>query len=368
MAWIDTPEGGTRMEDDWFAQNAPPPLNQNPYFDPGTNIVPGQDIPLKGYTAPTATPTSAGAGGRMDEAAIRAKVAQWAAMPGADPSLAGNPDYWVGRIKETGGLGSDNEQYWQNASVGPTAFFNNPNRESGGASASLSQIGDYRPNPSYQPPTAPAYNPVNVGTYTPPAPLAPATPYVLPTAAEAEATPGYQFTRDQGLQGVQRSAIGRGAGIGGGVLKELSQFGSGLADSYYGNRVSQGMAAASMNEGNRQNVYSINANTGLGAFNANTNAALGAGQLNLQGTNQQFQNTYQPSWASYLSDVGQNQFGANFGLNKANFGLNAQNQYWNQGFKENQNAFDQYDRSQSSAFDQWLKLANIGNPGNPYLT
>jgi hypothetical protein len=72
---------------------------------------------------------------------LRAQIAQWAAMPGADPSLANDPNYWVNAINSRGGLTDANRQYWQNASVGPSAFFNNPNREGGGGSSSLASLG-----------------------------------------------------------------------------------------------------------------------------------------------------------------------------------------------------------------------------------
>lgn len=68
-----------------------------------------------------------------DEGILK-QIGIWAAMPGADPSLGADPGYWLRRIKETGGLRADNLQYWQDAGVGPTAFFNNPNRESGSSS------------------------------------------------------------------------------------------------------------------------------------------------------------------------------------------------------------------------------------------
>lgn len=152
-------------------------------------------------------------------------------------------------------------------------------------------------------------------SFTPTPTMAAPTPYTLPTAEDVARMPGYQFTRDQGIQGVLRSDIARGFGIGGAALKDIAQFSTGLADQYYGNRVNQTLAANNLNFG--------------------------------QG-------------------LQTNQF--NQASNLANFGaqLGAQNQFWNQGFNENRNAFDQYDRSQQSAFDQWYKLAQLGNPGNPY--
>jgi len=55
-----------------------------------------------------------------------------------------------------------------------------------------------------------------------------------PTREEFENSPGYQFARDQGLQGVQRSAAARGTLLTGGTLKDLAQYGVGLADQTYG--------------------------------------------------------------------------------------------------------------------------------------
>lgn len=84
--------------------------------------------------APAQPAQVTGVGG--DDASILAQIAQWAGMPGADPSLRNDPNYWLGAIKGRGGLNAGNLQFWQDASVGPTAFFNNPNREQGNAGAS----------------------------------------------------------------------------------------------------------------------------------------------------------------------------------------------------------------------------------------
>lgn len=92
---------------------------------------------------PAATSGVPSSGRSMDDAAIAARVAQWAAMAGADPTLSNDPAYAVRRIKETGGLGSDNDQFWQNAFVGPSAFFNNPNREAGAGGAGGANPGGY---------------------------------------------------------------------------------------------------------------------------------------------------------------------------------------------------------------------------------
>jgi len=53
------------------------------------------------------------------------------------------------------------------------------------------------------------------------------------TQAELEATPGYQFTRDQGLKSVQNAAAARGLGVSGAALKGAATYATGLADKTY---------------------------------------------------------------------------------------------------------------------------------------
>lgn len=53
------------------------------------------------------------------------------------------------------------------------------------------------------------------------------------TQAELEATPGYQFTRTQGLQAVQNAAAARGLGVSGAALRGAADYATGLANSTY---------------------------------------------------------------------------------------------------------------------------------------
>ena len=53
------------------------------------------------------------------------------------------------------------------------------------------------------------------------------------TQAELEATPGYQFTRDQGLKSVQSAAAARGLGVSGAALKGAAEYATGLANKTY---------------------------------------------------------------------------------------------------------------------------------------
>lgn len=402
MSWFDdnAPAGGGGLD----TTNPPPflptdPATGGPLVSTGGNPAPPV-MTSGGPTPPTAT------GPQMPQ--------------GIDPALAAI--YQNAGVTPAGrGTGFADWQYWQD--VGPSQYNRLTNdiagtgtdqptgtpwgtgawQNSGRNAASTTLLGmggimaptrstlsisPYAPVAPYVPPTAPAYQPIQTPTYTAPAPLAAATPYALPTEADARATPGYQFTQDEILRAGQNSAAAKGGLLTGGTLRDIQDRAANVADTYYGNRVQQGLQAYDTNEANRQNIYALNNNVGLNAFNANVNALLGVNAQNTAGTNQQFQNTYIPGLNAFSANLGQNQFGANYnlaaqgqqfgqglaannqafqqGLARDYYGLGAQNQFWNQGFAENQNAFSQYNTSQNAAFNQWLQLAQLGNPGNPY--
>lgn len=58
------------------------------------------------------------------------------------------------------------------------------------------------------------------------------SPIVMDQAA-LEQTPGYQFTKRQGLKAVQNSSAARGLGVSGAALKGAATFATGLADQTY---------------------------------------------------------------------------------------------------------------------------------------
>ena len=57
--------------------------------------------------------------------------------------------------------------------------------------------------------------------------------FQAPTAAEAAATPGYQFQLQQGEDALQNSAAARGGLLSGGTAKSLDQYSQGLASTDY---------------------------------------------------------------------------------------------------------------------------------------
>lgn len=185
------------------------------------------------------TAPAASAGGRNDEAAIRAQIAKWASMPGADPSLGNDPDYWVKAITSRGGLGSDNMQYWQDASVGPTAFFRNPTRESGGnggngsvATGGANNNGGQGGLSSFltdSPLLQPWTTPFNYSDWKAP------DPFKAPTTVDEQNDPGYKFRMQMGQQAIERSAAAKGTLLTGGTAKDLTQFGQDYGSGEYQN-------------------------------------------------------------------------------------------------------------------------------------
>lgn len=66
------------------------------------------------------------------------------------------------------------------------------------------------------------------------------TPQTMQNAlATFRNTPGYQFSYDQGLNAIDRSAASRGMLLSGGQLKDAQTYGQGVADQGYGNYFNQ---------------------------------------------------------------------------------------------------------------------------------
>jgi hypothetical protein len=90
-----------------------------------------------------------------------------------------------------------------------------------------------------------------------------------PTAAEAAATPGYQFQLGQGQQAIQRSAAARGGLLSGGTEKALDQYSQGLAASnyqqVYNNAMQQYLNSYNIFQGNQSNEFNrLAALSGMG--------------------------------------------------------------------------------------------------------
>ncbi len=116
--------------------------------------------------------------------------------------------------------------------------------------------------------------------------------FTAPTAAEAAATPGYQFTRDQATKVLQQQMNAQGQGQSGGEAQALARYTTGLADSTYNDVFSRSLS-----------TY----NAGLSKYQAEL-AGYGA---NLTGEAQAFNQELAPAQlgsgqASSINSVGQN--------------------------------------------------------------
>jgi hypothetical protein len=93
--------------------------------------------------------------------------------------------------------------------------------------------------------------------------------FTAPTAAQAQATPGYQFTLDQGLKSTQNSAAARGLGTSGAALKGAANYATGLADSTYNDVFNRALQSYNTNFNTSQSAYNTNYNSALGQYNTN---------------------------------------------------------------------------------------------------
>lgn len=102
--------------------------------------------------------------------------------------------------------------------------------------------------------------------------------FTAPTVEQAQATPGYQFTRDQGLKSVQNSAAARGLGTSGAALKGASSYATGLADSTYNDVYNRALQTYQTNYNSAAN----NANRLQTLVGSGQNAAGSMGALGTQ--------------------------------------------------------------------------------------
>ncbi len=153
------------------------------------------------------------------------------------------------------------------------------------------------------------------------APTFDAKPFTAPTAEEARNTPGYQFTQQQGNKGVLQGAAAAGGSIGGGTLKALAKFNSGLADSTYNDTFNRALTTH---------------NSALSDYQAKL-AGYGA---QLQGRQQEFNQAFAPvgvgetaaqSLNNTLTQQGENIASEYNNIGNAQAGgiINSTNQRWN---------------------------------------
>lgn len=94
-----------------------------------------------------------------------------------------------------------------------------------------------------------------------------------PTAA-LRATPGYQFTLDQGLRGIENSAAARGMQLSGATLKDLNNYAQGTADTTYQQQLGDAQSVYNTDVGNLMSMAGL----GGGAAGGAAGNAISTGQ------------------------------------------------------------------------------------------
>jgi hypothetical protein len=112
-----------------------------------------------------------------------------------------------------------------------------------------------------------------------------ATPFTPPTAADVEATPGYQFMLGQGEKAIQQSAAAQGNLLTGGVAKDLNNYAQNFADQYYqqayNNLLNQYQMNYNIFNQNQSNLFNrLSAITGTGQASTSQLANAGANYAN----------------------------------------------------------------------------------------
>jgi hypothetical protein len=76
---------------------------------------------------------------------------------------------------------------------------------------------------------------------TPPAPTYTGGTFQAPTLEQAEAQPGYQFSLQQGLEGITEASAAAGGAISGGTIKAADEFAQNLGETNYQNVFNQNL-------------------------------------------------------------------------------------------------------------------------------
>lgn len=112
-------------------------------------------------------------------------------------------------------------------------------------------------------------------------------PFAPPTdEASLEATPGYQFTKTQGLKAVANSAAARGLGVSGAALKGAAAFTTGLADNTYQQNYDRALNTYNTQYGTDVTNFNTNLQSKSNAYNrlkglVDTGESAGAGTGNV---------------------------------------------------------------------------------------
>lgn len=106
-----------------------------------------------------------------------------------------------------------------------------------------------------------------------------------PTQQQLEQTPGYQFTLQQGLKGVDNSMSAKGLNLSGAQAKGISQYTTGLADQTYQQQYQNALTNYQTNYGNLANLVNMGQNSAAGVGQAGMQNATNVGNTLMSGAN-----------------------------------------------------------------------------------
>ena len=113
-----------------------------------------------------------------------------------------------------------------------------------------------------------------------------------PTMAQLEQTPGYQFTLQQGLKGVDNAAAAKGLGLSGAQMKGISDYTTGLASQTYQQQYNNALQTFMSNYGINSDMYNrlsglvgLGQNSAVGVGNAGMQTAANVGNTLMAGAN-----------------------------------------------------------------------------------
>lgn len=194
--------------------------------------------------------------GNFSDPAYASSLVQYLAnLPGANPSLKNDPNYWIGKIT-SGELGTDINYITKKALTpegapaggGPTT--GTSNQFAALANGGLPAL-DAVPAPYASNPNAPQFSSLATPTDL-------STPFTLPTEAELEAMPGYQVGLKAGTQQISRSAAAQGTVLNPGTVQALNRYGTDYAGTQYANLTGESLAARQQNNSEFQSAQSTN--------------------------------------------------------------------------------------------------------------
>jgi hypothetical protein len=107
------------------------------------------------------------------------------------------------------------------------------------------------------------------------------------TGADLANDPGYQFTRDQGLAGIQNTAAARGGLYSGATLKALNKFNSGLADQTFNTAYNRDQQSKNQQANFLSNLAGLGSSISSGTQAVGQNYAANVGNLLTSNANAQ---------------------------------------------------------------------------------